>query len=114
MSKILAESIKVAIFKGDQQILNISFLHFQDFWVKSQSLMFRRVLPWQQLITFLAHLWLAIAMTWCPSSSISKARFVTARAISMKLGVRIPLGNTPRAFFYFRDFTYFVASRWQS
>jgi hypothetical protein len=24
----------------------------------------------------------------------SKARFVTARAISMKLGVRIPLGNT--------------------
>jgi hypothetical protein len=32
------------------------------------------------------------AMTWCPfSSSISKARFVTAGAISMKLGVRIAI-----------------------
>jgi hypothetical protein len=30
---------------------------------------------------------------------------------SMKLGVRIPLGNTPRAFFDFRDLTYFVAYR---
>jgi hypothetical protein len=39
-------------------------------------------------------------MTWRPSS-VSKARFVTARAISMKLGVRIPLGNTPRAFLIF-------------
>jgi hypothetical protein len=31
-------------------------------------------------------------MTWCPpsSSSVSKARFVTVGAISMKLGVRIP------------------------
>jgi hypothetical protein len=28
----------------------------------------------------------------------------------MKRGVRIPLGNTPRAFFYFRDLTYFVAT----
>jgi hypothetical protein len=28
-----------------------------------------------------------------PSSSVSKARFVTAGAISMKLGVSIPLGN---------------------
>jgi hypothetical protein len=40
--------------------------------------------------------------------------FVTARAITMKLGGRIPLGNTPRAFFDFFDFrnlTYFVASR---
>jgi hypothetical protein len=27
----------------------------------------------------------------------------------MKLGVRIPLGNTPRAFFDFHDLTYFVA-----
>jgi hypothetical protein len=43
----------------------------------------------------------AIAMTWHPSSYVSKARFVTARAISMKLGVRIPLGNTPRAFWIF-------------
>jgi hypothetical protein len=61
---------------------------------------------------FLAHLWCAIiAMTWHPSSYVSKARFVTARAISMKLGVRISLGNTPRVFFYFRDLTYFVASR---
>jgi hypothetical protein len=31
-------------------------------------------------------------------ASISKARFVTAGAISMKLGVKIPLGNMPRAF----------------
>jgi hypothetical protein len=38
-----------------------------------------------------------------------KARFVTTRAISMKLGVMIPLGNTPRYFFDFRDLTYFVA-----
>jgi hypothetical protein len=37
-----------------------------------------------------------IAMMWRPSSSVSKAHFVTAGAISMKLGVRIPL---PRAFF---------------
>jgi hypothetical protein len=51
-------------------------------------------------------------MTWHPSlSSVSKARFITAGAISMKLGVRIPWGNTPRAFFNFRDSTYFVASR---
>jgi hypothetical protein len=49
-------------------------------------------------------------MTGRPSSSsVSKACFVTAGAISMKLGVRIPLGNTPRAFFDFRDLTYFVA-----
>jgi hypothetical protein len=48
------------------------------------------------------------------STNVSKARFVTTRAISMKLGVRIPLGNTPRAFFDFRDLTYFVASRWPS
>jgi hypothetical protein len=47
-------------------------------------------------------------MTLGPSSSVSKARFITARAISMKLCVRIRLGNTPRAFFYFRDLTYFV------
>jgi hypothetical protein len=32
-------------------------------------------------------------MTWRPSSSVSKAHFVTARAISVKLGMRIPLGN---------------------
>jgi hypothetical protein len=39
-------------------------------------------------------------MTWRLSSSvICKARFVTAGAISMKLGVGIPLSNTPRAFF---------------
>jgi hypothetical protein len=70
---------------------------------------------------FLAHLWWAIAMTWRPSSSssssVSKARFVAAGAISMKLGVRIPWGNTPRAFFNFRDSTYFVTSRrpsWKS
>jgi hypothetical protein len=44
-------------------------------------------------------------MTWRPSSSVSKARFVAAGAISMKLGVRIPLGNTPRAFFDFRNLT---------
>jgi hypothetical protein len=53
-------------------------------------------------------------MTWrqSSSSSVGKARFVTAGAISMKLGVRIPLGNMPRGcFFYFRDLTYFVASR---
>jgi hypothetical protein len=50
-------------------------------------------------------------MTWRPSSSVSKARFVTAGAISMKLGVRLPLGNTPRAFFDLRDLTYFVAYR---
>jgi hypothetical protein len=52
-------------------------------------------------------------MTWrllLSSSSVNKARFVTARAISMKLGVRIPLGNV--LFFYFRDLIYFVASRW--
>jgi hypothetical protein len=58
---------------------------------------------------FLARLWWAIAMTWRSS--------VTARAISMKLGVRIPLRNTPRAFFDYRDLTYFVASRrpsWKS
>jgi hypothetical protein len=30
--------------------------------------------------------------------SVSKARFVTAGAISMKLVVIIPLGNTPSAF----------------
>jgi hypothetical protein len=50
-------------------------------------------------------------MTWRPSSSsspVNKARFVTAGAISMKLGVRIRLGNTPRDF---RDLTYFVAYR---
>jgi hypothetical protein len=41
---------------------------------------------------------LAMAMKWRPlSSSVSKAHFVTAGSISMKLGVRIPLGNTPRA-----------------
>jgi hypothetical protein len=40
-------------------------------------------------------------MMWHPSSSISKARFVAAGAISMKLGVKIPLGNTPRAFLIF-------------
>jgi hypothetical protein len=52
------------------------------------------------------HRW-AIAMTWRPSSStsISKARFITARAISMKLGVRIPLGNMPRAFLGFCNLT---------
>jgi hypothetical protein len=33
MSKNLAESIKIAIFKGDQQILYSSFLHFQEVWV---------------------------------------------------------------------------------
>jgi hypothetical protein len=49
-------------------------------------------------------------MMWRPSSSsVNKARFVTARAISMNLGVRIPSGNTPSAFFDFRDLTYFVA-----
>jgi hypothetical protein len=47
-------------------------------------------------------------------ASVSKARFITTRAISVKLGVRMPLGNTPRAFFYFCDLTYFVASRWLS
>jgi hypothetical protein len=58
---------------------------------------------------------LIIAMTWRPSSaSVSKARGITTRAISMKLSVRIPLGKTPRAFFDFRDLTYFVASRWPS
>jgi hypothetical protein len=41
-------------------------------------------------------------------ASIGKACFVTASAISMKLGVRIPLGNTPRAFFDFSDLTYFI------
>jgi hypothetical protein len=42
-------------------------------------------------------------MTWHPSlsASVGKVRFVPAGAISMKLGVRIPLGNTPRAFFTF-------------
>jgi hypothetical protein len=40
-------------------------------------------------------------MTWRPSSSVSKARFVTAGAISMKLGVRIPWGNKPSFFFIF-------------
>jgi hypothetical protein len=52
---------------------------------------------------FLAHLSHVIAvMTWRPSSSsVGKARFVTAGAISMKLGVRIPWGNTPRAFLIF-------------
>jgi hypothetical protein len=50
-----------------------------------------------------------IARTWHPSSSVSKARFVTTGSISMKLGVRIPLGNTPRPFFDFLDLTYFVA-----
>jgi hypothetical protein len=48
--------------------------------------------------SFLAHL---------PSSSVSKARYVTAEAISMKLGVRIPLGNTPRVFFLFSRFDLF-------
>jgi hypothetical protein len=56
-------------------------------------------------------------MTWRPSvvvvrrpssSSVSKARFVTAGAISMKLGVRIPLVIRPQLFFYFRDLTYFM------
>jgi hypothetical protein len=42
-----------------------------------------------------------IAMTWRPMSSVSKARFITAGAISMKLGVRIPLGNTPSDFLIF-------------
>jgi hypothetical protein len=44
-------------------------------------------------------------MTWHPSSSssVSKACFITARAISMKLGVRI------RYTFDFRDLTYFVS-----
>jgi hypothetical protein len=46
-------------------------------------------------------------MTWHPSSSVSMARFVTARAISMKLGVRIPLGNTPSLFFLFSRFDLF-------
>jgi hypothetical protein len=59
-----------------------------------------------------------LAMTWRPSSSsVNKARFVTTGVISMKLGVRIPLGNTPRAFFDFRNLTYFVAYRrtsWKS
>jgi hypothetical protein len=50
-------------------------------------------------------------MMWCPSSFVSKARFITAEAISMKLGVKIPLGNTPRNCFDFHDLTYFVASR---
>jgi hypothetical protein len=52
----------------------------------------------------------AIAMTWRPSSSsssVSKARFVTARAISIKLGVRIPLGNTPEFLFLFSRFYLF-------
>jgi hypothetical protein len=42
-------------------------------------------------------------MMWHPSSlsSVSKARFITARAISMKLCVRIPLGNMPRFFLIF-------------
>jgi hypothetical protein len=64
--------------------------------------------------SFLAHLWWTIAMTWRPSSSssISKARFVTAGAISYD--VWISLGNTPRAFFDFRDLTHFLASRWPS
>jgi hypothetical protein len=65
--------------------------------------------------SFLAlHLrWASIVMTWRPSSSssVDNAHFVTARAISMKLGVRIPLGNTPRASFDFRDLTYFVVYR---
>jgi hypothetical protein len=39
------------------------------------------------------------------------AASVSAGAISMKLGVRISLGNSPRAFFDFRDLTYFVAYR---
>jgi hypothetical protein len=50
-------------------------------------------------------------------SSISKARFGATGAISMKLGVRIPLGNTPRAFFDFRSLNYFVVYRrpsWKS
>jgi hypothetical protein len=49
-------------------------------------------------------------MTWRPSS-VSKAHFVAARAISMKLGVKIHLGNTPRAFVDFHDLSYFVAYR---
>jgi hypothetical protein len=48
-------------------------------------------------------IWIVLAIMWRPLLSVSKARFVTAGAISMKLGVRIPLGNMPRAFFYFRD-----------
>jgi hypothetical protein len=36
-----------------------------------------------------------------PSSSVSKARFVTAGAISMKLGVRIPWALSPEYFLIF-------------
>jgi hypothetical protein len=52
-------------------------------------------------------------MMWHPSSSsVSKARFVTAGAISMKLGVRMDtFGQYAQSFFDFRDLTYFVASR---
>jgi hypothetical protein len=38
------------------------------------------------------------AKKWRP---LAGAHFVTAWAISMKLGVKIPLGNTPRGFFIF-------------
>jgi hypothetical protein len=42
---------------------------------------------------------------WLPYSndvaSVSKARLITAGAISMKLDVRIPLGNMPRIFLIF-------------
>jgi hypothetical protein len=47
-----------------------------------------------------------VAMTWRPSSSVSKACFVTAGAISMNLGVRIPLGNA-QVFFWFSQFDIF-------
>jgi hypothetical protein len=41
---------------------------------------------------------MTMVRTW---KFVSKAHFVAAVAISMKLGVGIPLGNTPRAFFDF-------------
>jgi hypothetical protein len=42
-----------------------------------------------------------------PSLSVSRACFVTAGAISLKLGVIIPLGKYPD-FFNFHDLTYFA------
>jgi hypothetical protein len=52
--------------------------------------------------TFVIFAWWAMAVTWhLSSSSVNKARFVSAGPISMKLGVRIPLGNSLELFLIF-------------
>jgi hypothetical protein len=64
-----------------------------------------------QTCTFLAHVW-ALTMTCCPSSSsVSRACFVTAGAIYLKLCTYVPLGEMTLETKFWSDLILGLATR---